>query len=276
MKWYTCCNEAGLASGGECLIAAVESCLTRTRLKPHLIFDGPPNALMRHFERRGVTVVFRSLSFAPQIARNRGAAPIDYDWLLGNALRFDIPLVEAEDEVVLYTDTDVLFHREVALAPPPAPLAAIREILTDDEVRETDRAFNAGVMLMNVKFMRSLHPVFERLLIDLSAGTYTNPWYDQGIMNSVCAGLWAALPQTFNCRPYFGCEGAPIITHFQFLKPNMMTGAGDLIRPDPRQEALLRRARPAYLAARRAVAALVSPEARSALLDACPAAVLSR
>jgi hypothetical protein len=276
MKWYTCCNEVALERGGETLIAAVESCLRRTALKPHLVFDGPPNALLSYFRQRGVIVIPHRLSFGAQLSQHRGAANIDYDWLLGNSLRFEIPLIEDEADYVLYTDTDVLFHDDLQLNPGSVPLAAVREIVIDgDLVQETDRAFNAGVMLLNVAFMRNLHDVFRRLLIDIASGAHANPWYDQGVLNSVCQGLWLPLPQNLNCRPFYGCEGAPTISHFQFLKPNMITDQHALVTPNARNELLLRRGATAYASLRQHVIDLVTPEARAALLSACPAARLS-
>ncbi|MFH6782032.1 MULTISPECIES: glycosyltransferase [Methylobacterium] len=276
MKWYTCCNEAALEAGGETLIAAVESCLRMTTLRPHLVYDGRANPLLSYLRDRGVVVIPHRLSFREQIENYRGQADIDYDWLLGNSLRFDIPNLEEEADNIIYTDTDVVFHRDVQLNPGSVPLAAAREIIIDgDLVRETERAFNAGVMLLNVAFMRSLHDVFRRLLIDIASGTLVNPWYDQGVLNSVCQGLWLPLPQSLNCRPFYGCEGPPAISHFQFLKPHMITDRSALVEPNPRGDVLLRRGSTAYAALRRTIIDLVTPQARSALLASCPTARLS-
>ncbi|SFU49556.1 hypothetical protein SAMN02799631_00944 [Methylobacterium sp. 174MFSha1.1] len=276
MKWYTCCNEAALEAGGETLIAAVESCLRSTSLKPHLVYDGPDNALLSYFRDRGVVVILHRLSFSAELDRHRGIAAINYNWLIGNALRFDIPKIEKDDQFILYTDTDVVFHQDIELGGLSAPLAAVKEIIIQGDVmHEADRAFNAGVMVMNVVFMRSLYDIFRQSLIDIASGKLVNPWYDQGVLNSICQGLWLPLPQNLNCRPFYGCEGSPTISHFQFLKPHMITGRSELVDPRPRDEALLRRGAPAYATLRQEVIDLVTPQARAALLSACPTARLS-
>ncbi len=276
MKWYTCCNEAALEAGGETLIAAIESCLRSTSLKPHLVYDGPDNALLSYFRNRGVVVILHRLSFFTELNRYRGIVSIDYNWLIGNALRFDIPKIENDAQFILYTDTDVVFHRDVRFESLSAPLAAVKEIIVQGDVmQETDRAFNAGVMVMNVAFMRSLYDVFRQSLIDIASGKLVNPWYDQGVLNSICQGLWMPLPQTLNCRPFYGCEGSPAISHFQFLKPHMITDRSELVNSKPREEVLLRRGASAYATLRQSVIDLVTPQARSALLSACPTARLS-
>lgn len=276
MKWYTCCNEAALKDGGETLIAAVESCLQKTTLRPYFVFDGPANALLSYFRNRGVVVIQHHLSFFENLMQYKGSANIDYNWLLGNSLRFEIPKIEKEDDYILYTDTDVLFHGDIKLIPHSAPLAAAKEIIIEgDSIYEAERAFNAGVMFLNVAFMRSLHNLFQSLLIDIASGVLVNPWYDQGILNSVCQGLWLSLPQSLNCRPFYGCEGAPTISHFQFLKPHMITDCSTLVKPNRRNELLVRRGAASYTTLRKQVISLVTTQARAALLASCPTARLS-
>src|ERR1700712_5257208 len=109
MKWYPSCNEEGLKAYGECLLVACRSCLAVTSLKPVLVYDGAPNAFTEHLASLGVTVLYRGLSFQPQLNASTGAANYDARWASAVFLRFDIPLIEQDDDYVLYADADVLF-----------------------------------------------------------------------------------------------------------------------------------------------------------------------
>ncbi|MCJ2044485.1 hypothetical protein MKK58_08070 [Methylobacterium sp. J-078] len=268
MKWYTCCNEVGLINGGDCLIAALASCRAKTNLIPHLLFDGRPNSLTEHFKQQGVKVLYQELSFKKSIENERGKARIDYNWLLANALKFDIACCETSDSHILYTDTDVLFHKDLLLNAPHPPLSAVNEIIIEKNTAfETRRAFNAGVMIMNVQFMKSLLPTFRIKCVELAQGRYVNSWYDQGILNSVCKGAWSTLPQEYNCRPFFGSAGDPIITHFQFVKPHNVTHDGKLIGLDSPAANLARTQIKTYTALKSQVEDYISTAARRAWMD---------
>ena len=77
---------------------------------------------------------------------------IEYSRIFGTFMRMEIPIIEKEDEYVLYTDMDIIFNDDILLKdlPHPAYLAAAPEF-----ERDTKRMsyFNAGILVMNIQGM---------------------------------------------------------------------------------------------------------------------------
>ena len=93
----------------------------------------------------GVTIIHHQVSIGQYFKRH--ATP-DYLLLiaLGAYLRTDIPDIEREDEMVLYTDCDVLFLRE-----PTVPSVIPHYFSCAPEFDPSDyNAINTGVMWMNL------------------------------------------------------------------------------------------------------------------------------
>ena len=221
MKWYTCCNELGLQLAGECLVAAVQSCLDNTSLVPHLVYDGAENALTRYLSGLGVRVIPHRLSFQDAIRDATPRPSFDKGWASGTFLRFDIPLIEREDAVVLYTDTDVVFCRDVVVPDVNGVLAGANEYLTDVvPPREGERDFNAGVMVLRLPVLRQLHQAMVDLTVADDFGHDAMGWYDQGILNALFREFRDPLPQELNWRPFARLPSAPTIMHFHLLKPS--------------------------------------------------------
>jgi len=220
MKWYTCCNEKGIELGGECLIAAVHSCLQNTSLTPHLVYSGRDNSFIRYLSSLGVKIFFHRSSFKNAIDAASPRQGFNKDWAAGNFLRFDIPLLEETDDYVLYTDTDVVFCSDILSLPRPGVIAAANEFLIDaKEIKEHTEIFNAGVMILNMPILRHLH----RSILDLTVANDFERgaagWYDQGILNGLFAGHRVQLPPEMNWRPFTKISPRPTIIHFHYLKP---------------------------------------------------------
>jgi hypothetical protein len=106
MKWYLGLNEAGTHSElGLHAQIAVSSALSRTDLKPHLLYTGARNDFTEWMEMRGVIVIDVEIGFENEI--NLLAAQGLYPKaLLGHWLRSQICLLEMVDEFVAYTDCE--------------------------------------------------------------------------------------------------------------------------------------------------------------------------
>ena len=220
MKWYTCCNEEGLRHGGEWLVAAVQSCLRNTSLSPHLVYSGRDNAFLDYLASIGVKIVRHRLSFADDIDKAPLRPGFDKVWANGTFLRFDIPLIEQDDEVVLYTDTDVIFLDDIECPALTVPLAAANEyIIADLPPQETNEAFNAGVLFLNIPVLRRLHTMMIRFTVADDFENGSLGWYDQSVLNVLFREFRAPLAQEFNWRPFAGVSSSPRIVHFHLVKP---------------------------------------------------------
>jgi hypothetical protein len=278
MKWYTCCNEAGLRLGGEWLLAALGSCLANTRLQPHLVYEGPESPFTRYLAAQGVRVLHHRLSFGDRLRATPDRAGFDKDWALGTFLRFDIPLIEREDAVVLYTDTDVLFCADIAPAPPRGVLAAANEYLLDTVPPHEVAAFNAGVLVLNVPVLRRLHGRMVEFAAEDGFEKATRGWYDQGVLNLLFAEFRDGLGHEDNWRPFARPPVAPRIIHFQNLKPATVLQLQRGEVPRGLREEYRRLYDNAAAEYDRAVALFLqhrSPAGVAALLQSCPQAVIS-
>lgn len=275
MKWYTCCNEEGLRRGGEWILAAVESCLENTSLVPHLLYSGPPNALTEYLARRGVKVIQHTLSFQQQLEKAPTRDGFDPTWAEGTFLRFDIPLVETKDDVILYTDTDVVFRKNPEIPDFDGVLAAANEyVINEPSLRETDEAFNAGVMAFHVPTMRQLHPIMVSFTVKNEFENGALGWYDQGVLNMLFREHCLPLPQRLNWRPFAPLEHPPDIIHFHLIKPNQVAALERGEDPDPPLPeaylALYRRSRDSYRRALLAYAGFLREDGLEALRAAFP------
>ena len=90
--------------------ASVASARKNTDLEPNLIYDGEDSEFVEELKASGVNVIFHRLSFTGAIVRHSPNDKMFQAVARGAFLRFDIPLVaEPSDELVLYTDADVMF-----------------------------------------------------------------------------------------------------------------------------------------------------------------------
>ncbi len=228
-KWYFAVNESGARGIYDRLIrAAVRSCRANTGLQPVCLYDGGDIPLLDWLAAHGVTVIRHRVSIAEAIDRCPVKTGWDAETARGAYLRIDLPLVETEDEFVLYTDTDVLFLSDLGETPKPDLFAC---------APESDAAHwgyvNTGAMVVNVPAMRREHAAFAAFaaanidrLHQGGAGIY-----DQAAYNAFFAGRWSRLPLDLNWKPYWGIA-RPRIVHFHGPKPMhidaILRGAHDL------------------------------------------------
>lgn len=217
MKWYFALNENSLARPDHdwegMVRVAVRSALDNTSLDPHFIYDGEENELIAELRGWGVKVIRHRLSFYDRLAEV--APDAGYMTIAGGAfLRVDIPLIEQEDDYVLYTDCDVIFLKHPAvdhLRPvyfDIAPQSSKTDYLDD---------MNSGVMVMNLVALRAVNPWFiESIIEDLRV---TGGGFDQESYRRFFHGRWGELDLRLNWKPYWGVDDEAAIIHWHGPKP---------------------------------------------------------
>jgi hypothetical protein len=229
MRWYFAIDETGgLQEAGEHAKLAVRSAAAHGGLEPCLLYHGKPTDFTHWMTSQGVRVIESHLSFLNAI-KDAEAAGLYTAHSIGHWLRVGIPLVEQDEEFVLYTDCDVLFLRPQNWADiKPRVFAAGPEFQ-----RENWNYFNSGVMVINVPAMRQTYPAFEahirgRLIT-------TSNYDDQWALNEVYRGHWDQLDPLFNWKPYWPQERRATILHFHGPKLNglQMIANGDWRRDNP-------------------------------------------
>jgi len=120
VKWYFAISEISLSRENSdwpgLIKAAVRSARMNTTLKPHMLYNGEPNEFTNEIANLGVTIVPHRVSFYDALLSEKEKNP-NFDLLSwsGAHLRIEIPLIEKQDEIVLYTDCDVMFLKDPAL-----------------------------------------------------------------------------------------------------------------------------------------------------------------
>ena len=141
---------------------------------------------------------------------------IEYSRIFGTFMRMEIPIIEKEDEYVLYTDMDIIFNDDILLKdlPHPAYLAAAPEF-----ERDTKRMsyFNAGILVMNIQGMRIKYQQFVEMMKRRQRST--SGLFDQGYLNELCFKDMEILPIEYNWKPYWGINGNAKLIHFHGMKP---------------------------------------------------------
>ena len=228
MKWYFCIESIGIMKFRQYIQAAVISCRQNTTLKPICLWYDPNGRIdietLDFFMKHGVEVIFRESRVYQAALRDGTINPTHFT--SGSFLRFDIPLIEEEDDFVLYTDGDVMFKTDIDLSHlRPRQFAAAPEFLQDNWWY-----FNSGVMLMNIKEMRrTSDALLDATIARMRSGFGTN--HDQADMNGFYFEQWDRLPIEYNWKPYWGVSDQAKILHFHGPKPddffNVVTGQKD-------------------------------------------------
>lgn len=221
LKWYCCLNETAINAFGESLIVACRSALRNTDLEPNLIYDGRPNSVTRYIETIGVNIHYHQNSFLEKINQAKKQPGFVAEHARGAYLRWDIPLIDKTDDVVLYTDVDVVFLKNPTLPKLPSIFAAAPEYANyNGKMVPYNKCLNSGVLLLNLKNFRHqrsglLHTAVENDFYFHGKGGF----YDQGAMNVFLSGQWDPLPQAMNWRPFGSSPEEPEIIHFHGTKP---------------------------------------------------------
>jgi SpoU rRNA methylase family enzyme len=235
MKWFFALNEEAFEAEAyaELVRVAVHTALTRTSLVPHCLYDGADSALTEWLRSRRVRIL-RSRTFLYDRLASIARARNDHNVVAigaGAFLRVEIPRAAAQagidDEFALYTDVDVMFMREVcdSLARVrPRYFAAAPESNRDDHAN-----MNSGVMLMNLRALRTVDADFRRF-IDAHLDELVDQHWDQGayrryfgrsrVVRLLRGTKWGRLAPEFNWKPYWGASPNAKIVHFHGAKPH--------------------------------------------------------
>jgi len=217
MKWYFASNDRS-PTFFPLIKAAVSSVLENTALDPHFIYDGVENELTHWLESKGVKIIYHRVSFFEALEKHY--EPNMLSIASGTFLRCDIPILEQEDEFVLYTDCDALFLKDFECEIMPEYFACAPQF---DKKNFVD--FNAGVMLMNVKKMRESHAEFIEY-IEKNLSKF--PAFDQTAYQTFYDGKNTKLPTIYNHKPYWGVNEEAVIVHFHAAKPTNFASEDDL------------------------------------------------
>jgi hypothetical protein len=219
-KWYFAFNHNAVGSYERMIRVAVLSNRRCAGLAAHCVYCGPDVPLLDWLEENGVTVIRHEGSLRPTILRTPAVGHFHPAVAEGAYLRLDIPLLEATDEFVLYTDLDVLFLGDPGdWGDPPRFFSCAPEFWTDDW-----SYCNTGVMIMNVPALRAEH---EKLIAFAADNLLTHMERNQGVfdqktMNLYFGGRWDRLPLGLNWKPYWGVNPEARILHFHGPKPPNM------------------------------------------------------
>jgi hypothetical protein len=219
-KWYFCVNEAGFDGSRPLIAAAVASCLANTSLRPFGIYNGNDASHVSWLEARGVTVVRHRSSLEDDLRLAYGDR---FNQFSGHWLRIDLPLIETEEEAVLYTDNDVMFLREPEINAVPRLLSAAPEF----ELTKLSY-FNSGVMVLNLPSLRRVHEAFTGAIRRRLRGDFRYPAHDQEsynrffgprVLNRLQGRTFTPMSPTLNWKPYWGLNPEAQIVHFHGPKP---------------------------------------------------------
>ncbi|MCX7304225.1 MAG: hypothetical protein NTV73_07785 [Hyphomicrobiales bacterium] len=217
-KWYFAINENGVQNYEYMIKTAVYSCYKFTDLIPCCIYYGEETELTHWLRANGVFIVNHSSSFLETI----NSTPDNVQWKSSTAtgayLRLDIPLIEKDEEFVLYTDVDVIFCRSFAYqGKPPKFFSCAPEMKLGDW-----SFFNSGSMIINVPQFRSVFEAFSDFVRPRLATFYKKGrgTYDQGALNAFFSKRWDRMPLEYNWKPYWGVNNNANIVHFHGPKPN--------------------------------------------------------
>ncbi len=210
MKWYFACNEQ--SKEYEPLIkAAVTSAIKNTTLKPHFIYDGKPCELTKWLEEKGVRIIYHRSNLYPILEKKYKGNELKIS--TGAYLRCDIPIIEQEDDYVLYTDCDVIFLKDIENIPKPEYFACAPEVDIKNQ-----KIFNTGVMYMNIKKLQKTYKGFCRFI-------KWNLWrlvtWDQTAYQLYYGKKCTPLNLKYNHKIYWGVDENASIIHYHGAKPTM-------------------------------------------------------
>lgn len=221
-KWFFALSEASLGHPDhdwpQLIRVAVRSARERTRLRPHFLYDGPPNEFTAELEQMGVTVVWHCVSYLGNIRARWEQIGLPFDAMrlaiiAGAYLRTEIPLIETDEEYVLYTDCDVMFLADPEIERFRPDFFACAPQRYPDQPED----MNSGVMVMNVPAMRHEAANFFHFIVNNFERFGA---YDQDALREYYAGRYEALPLELNWKPYWGLNGEARIVHFHGPKPD--------------------------------------------------------
>ncbi|WP_234744992.1 hypothetical protein [Burkholderia sp. WTPI3] len=217
-KWYFCLSESSIdrANHGwrDLIAVAVNSALANTNFEPYLIYDGVDSHFLDFLRAKGVNIIFHRVGFYDALAKRDESEPGYLAIASGAFLRTEIPLIEKEDEFVLYTDCDVIFRGQPNFSGIRPELFACAP---QAAMADYDNDANSGVLVINVPKMRESYKEFSDFIVrNLNAGW---PGCDQENYRRFYHGKWDRLPLGMNWKPYWGVGDDATIVHWHGPKP---------------------------------------------------------
>ena len=235
MKWYLALNDSAGNKSHQAnaekyeiyvIVALLSAKLNAPNLSPHLIYNGMPNRFTEKVQELGCTVIHHRLSFESAVMEQTGRDELWKHTAKGAMLRLDIPIIDASDDLILYTDTDIMYLDD--------PSKYIQNLSCEifSAAPEFDlydyTKINTGVLLINFKRARRLFNDIKFELLPLLNGI---PDFDQGAIRLLAPNSWSKLNQRMNWKPYWGLIDSPIIVHFHGPKPLNFNHRDKTIKP---------------------------------------------
>jgi lipopolysaccharide biosynthesis glycosyltransferase len=215
LKWFCAVSAATLDfyngyNMRDLIRVAIFSAIRNTALRPHVIYDGSHDAFTEELKRLGATVITHRSPLDDAFIAHAGENWMWRHVMAGAFLRFEIPIIERQEEFVLYTDCDVLFLRDPQFGTQlPLVFGATSQVSTDPA-----QDMNSGVMLINVPNMGKVLPrlnEFARKSLHLGL--------DQEVLRAFFGTNYLVLDRSLNWKPYWGWDPRAQIVHFHGPKP---------------------------------------------------------
>ena len=211
MYWFCGVNDNS-QSHKDMYLTALNSAKKNTTLIPILIYDGNDVNFINHVESyNGRIIKHKSLL---SIKTNFNLKDKGWKGIASGAfLRLDIPIIcnniRIKDKTVLYTDTDVIFVKDVVSE---LSTYSPKYFSVCPESNKIDYTiFNSGVMLINVKAMYDTYIQFTTFM---EINNYNFPAFDQGALQVFYKNKENKLPLYFNHKPYWGIDNNAKIIHY--------------------------------------------------------------
>lgn len=236
MPWVFTYNDWSAGTEYDMMVkAAVRSAIQVARMKAFCMYSGSTTSpIYSFFVDAGVTIIQHTpawkAAFAREVARNREHNAKVHSHLyatdgrmVGTFQRIDIPILHEFDQYhyVLFTDCDVFFRQQMKLVDwgTPLPVAAGMGYEMDDMF-----PYNAGIMLMNIPYLRKTNAAFVDWILSQQNGLYFEGYgpLDQGAYNQFYEKEIRGHPisKDFNAKPYQEYRPDARIVHLHGPKPN--------------------------------------------------------
>lgn len=133
-----------------------------------MLFDGEENEFIDTLRKKGVEVIFHRVNSMMLSLSVIKTSPGYSSIASGAFSSVEIPLIEKEDDYVLYTDCDVLFMSDLpVLDVYPEYFSCAPQTSKTDYLNDA----NSGVLVINVNKMRESYSEFSEFIVNnLHAG----------------------------------------------------------------------------------------------------------
>ena len=206
--------------------AMINSAQKNTSLTSIFIYDGKPNLLTKWLEKTGVIVVYHRCSIANFLIRSREkkATSKGYnpDVALGTFLRIDIPLIMEKlgltDDIVLYTDCDVIFNSSIPETP---KMSCSIALAPEFNFSPENLYYNTGVMLIDTnKFRQEREGLIDFIKEEVNEHKFMD--YDQMAICMFYYKRHDILNALWNWRVFYGINKDSKIIHYQSMRIDEM------------------------------------------------------